>query len=114
MRGRWGNVFDRVVHRIRSVLPWRRRVETRTSLTARVWHDELDGGYGVEVVELPGVVSQGETEQEAMSNVVDAINEVFEAVLHERMKSSPHAATSNHAPATEHRHRVRIAVSASA
>jgi predicted RNase H-like HicB family nuclease len=114
MAGRWSVAVDRVVHRIRSSLPWRQRVETRTSLTARVWHDDIDGGYGVEVVELPGVVSQGETEQEALSNVVDAINEVFEAVLHDRIKNDPQAAASNHVSTTGHRHRVRIAVSASA
>jgi predicted RNase H-like HicB family nuclease len=44
-------------------------------------HDEE--GYAVSVPALPGCYSQGETEQEALDNIADAIRE-FVAVLNER------------------------------
>ncbi len=73
----------------------------------RVWADELDGGYGAEVVELPGIVSQGETEQEALDNVVEAISEVVASIIIDEKAAA-------RVPEIEggHRHPVRIAVSA--
>lgn len=41
--------------------------------------DELDGGWIASVVELPGCMSQGDTEEEALENVVDAIGGVIQA-----------------------------------
>lgn len=35
---------------------------------------ESDGGFSVYAINLPGVVSQGETEQEALANIVDALS----------------------------------------
>jgi predicted RNase H-like HicB family nuclease len=42
-------------------------------LTVRVRKDELDGGWVAECPELPGCFSQGETEDEALRNISDAI-----------------------------------------
>lgn len=39
--------------------------------------EENEGGYSVRAASLPGVVSQGETEEEALDNIVDA----FEGVI---------------------------------
>jgi antitoxin HicB len=36
-------------------------------------HPDEDGGYWVEVPSLPGCVSQGETKEEALENIKDAI-----------------------------------------
>lgn len=36
--------------------------------------DALDGGFVVEAVGLPGCVSQGETVDEALTNIADAID----------------------------------------
>ena len=38
-----------------------------------------DEGYSVSVLELPGCVSQGETEKEALANIEDAIREYLQA-----------------------------------
>jgi predicted RNase H-like HicB family nuclease len=35
--------------------------------------DEEDGGYTVEVPSLPGCISEGDTVEEALENIVDAI-----------------------------------------
>ncbi len=35
---------------------------------------EDDGGYSVYAISLPGVASQGETEKEAIANIVDALS----------------------------------------
>lgn len=34
---------------------------------------EKDGGYSVQCLELPQAISQGETEEEALSNIKEAI-----------------------------------------
>jgi len=38
---------------------------------------EPEGGYSVHAIRLPGVVSQGETEEEALANIADAFQEVI-------------------------------------
>lgn len=45
--------------------------------TIAIDKDELDGGYIATVMELPGCMSQGETEIEALKNIVDAIEGVL-------------------------------------
>jgi predicted RNase H-like HicB family nuclease len=44
-----------------------------------VMEDELDGGYVVECVNLPGCMSQGETVEEAFDNIGEAIGGVIAA-----------------------------------
>ena len=43
-----------------------------------IYPDAEDGGWVVEVPSLPGCISQGETKEEALRNIRDAIN-VWEA-----------------------------------
>lgn len=38
-----------------------------------VFHKEKEGGYSVTVPTLPGCVSQGDTFEEAQSNIIEAI-----------------------------------------
>ncbi|HOU71411.1 MAG TPA: type II toxin-antitoxin system HicB family antitoxin [Methanothrix sp.] len=38
-----------------------------------------EGGYTVQCLELPGAISQGETKEEALENIKEAIRLVFEA-----------------------------------
>ena len=45
-----------------------------------------DGGYSVQCVELPGAISQGETREEALKNIKEAIELVLE-VLERKVKS---------------------------
>ena len=58
--------------------------ESERSETSSTWEfrveltrDDLDGGWVAECLDLPGTVSQGETQDEAMRNIVDAIGEVI-------------------------------------
>ena len=41
------------------------------------------GGYTVRCLELPGAISQGETKEEALLNIKEAIGLVFEVLSHE-------------------------------
>jgi predicted RNase H-like HicB family nuclease len=36
-----------------------------------------EGGFTAQCVEIPGAVSEGETEKEAMDNIADAIHEIL-------------------------------------
>ena len=37
-----------------------------------------EGGYVVQCVEIPGAISQGETQEEALDNIVDAITSILD------------------------------------
>jgi predicted RNase H-like HicB family nuclease len=39
----------------------------------KVERDEVDGGWIAECISLPGCMSQGETEEEALENLADAL-----------------------------------------
>lgn len=53
-------------------------IRGRFTFAVEVEEDELDGGYVAECIDLPGCVSQGETEEEAIENLVEAIVGVLE------------------------------------
>jgi predicted RNase H-like HicB family nuclease len=57
-------------------------------LTIHVEEDEIDGGFVAECLELPGCVSQGETEREALENIVDAISGVIEARMQRHLETA--------------------------
>ena len=40
--------------------------------TVKLWKED-EGGYSVQCVELPGCISQGETKQETIDNIIEAI-----------------------------------------
>ncbi len=40
---------------------------------------ESEGGYSVQCLELPGAISEGETKQEVLKNIRDAIKGYLEA-----------------------------------
>ena len=42
--------------------------------------DQDGGGYSVQCVELPGAISQGETREEALKNIKEAIELVLEVL----------------------------------
>jgi predicted RNase H-like HicB family nuclease len=44
-------------------------------------HEAEEGGYWAEVVELPGCMSQGETEAELLANTRDAIVGVIQSYI---------------------------------
>jgi len=47
-----------------------------------------EGGYTARCLELPGAISQGETETEALENIKEAIGLILE-VFHEDRSSGP-------------------------
>jgi predicted RNase H-like HicB family nuclease len=47
-----------------------------------------EGGYTVRCLELPGAISQGETKEEALANIKEAIELVLE-VLSQELASRP-------------------------
>lgn len=44
-------------------------------------HAAEEGGYWAEVVELPGCMSQGESEEELLANIADAIAAVIDSYI---------------------------------
>jgi predicted RNase H-like HicB family nuclease len=46
-----------------------------------VFKDGLDGGFVATCLSLPGAMSQGETQQEALVNLADAISGVQAAAI---------------------------------
>jgi predicted RNase H-like HicB family nuclease len=55
-------------------------VVERQELTIVLTPDLEDGGFTVQCREIPGAVSQGETEQEALDNISEVLEEHFEYV----------------------------------
>ena len=49
---------------------------------------EAEGGYSVRCIELPAAISQGETEEEALANIKEAIQLVLKE-LEKRVLCSP-------------------------
>ena len=47
---------------------------------------EEEGGYSAQCLELPGAISQGENQEEALSNIKEAIELVLE-VINEDVKA---------------------------
>lgn len=43
-----------------------------------VLEEQPEGGFTVQCVEVPGAISQGETEDEALENIKDAIRGILE------------------------------------
>jgi predicted RNase H-like HicB family nuclease len=49
-----------------------------------ILREEEEGGYSVQCVELPGAISQGETREEALRNIKEAIQGYLEAFPEEK------------------------------
>jgi predicted RNase H-like HicB family nuclease len=52
-------------------------------LTLIIEPDDLDGGFVAECAEVTGAMGQGETEQEAVQDLMEAINAIVEVRLRE-------------------------------
>jgi len=46
---------------------------------AVILEPQEEGGYTVQCLKMPGAISQGETKEEALENLKEAISLVFEA-----------------------------------
>lgn len=87
------------------------RTEERSTfeITIELQADELDGGWIASVVELPGCMSQGDSQDEAMRNVLDAFSEVIAAKMARSLPKHEHPQSDD-----PHREVVRIPVAAAA
>jgi predicted RNase H-like HicB family nuclease len=68
------------------------------SLTISVEADECDGGFVAECSEVPGAMGQGETEDEAIHSLLEAINAIV-AVRVEQQLGGGEAAAAPHSGA---------------
>ncbi len=57
-------------------------------LETSVVPDELDGGFIAECATVPGAVSQGETEEEALEGLIDAVQGIVAAKMHENFREA--------------------------
>jgi predicted RNase H-like HicB family nuclease len=57
-------------------------------LCVSVEADELDGGYVAECLDVPGAMAQGDTEQEALQNLIDAVQAVVAAKMEESFEAT--------------------------
>ena len=62
---------------------------THHEFTAELTWDEADGWWVAECLDLPGCMSQGRTEDEALANLADAIAEVLHVVLSQPGRWTP-------------------------
>lgn len=89
----------------------RSTISSKVSFRVEVQGDDLDGGYIAECLDLPGCVSQGETEQEAVENLAEAIMGVLEARMQRHLKKRPlHRSEETRTLAYPHRHTLEIPV----
>lgn len=77
------DTLDNLLEQVEAEVPSLERifkvVEPSRLLNLAITEDELDGGYVVECVNLPGCMSQGETVEEAFANIGEAIGGVLAA-----------------------------------
>lgn len=73
---------------------------SRFDLVVQVEADEDDGGFVASMPDVPGCVGQGETVEEAMANVVDALHEIItESLIEQNISRAPQTAATR-APET--------------
>jgi predicted RNase H-like HicB family nuclease len=70
-------------------------------LRVSVEPDDLDGGFVAECLDVPGAMSQGETEGEALESLIDAVQGVVAVKMEEHFRTAdfdlPSQATSSRA-----------------
>jgi len=57
------------------------------NIEIRVEADSLDGGFVAECVSLPGAMAQGETQEEALENLIDVVQEIVAIKMGEHYKT---------------------------
>ncbi len=66
-----------------------RKAKVRGRKFTVVLDKEEDGGYSVQCVELPAAISQGDTKEEALKNIKEAIELVLEVLEEKARKQRP-------------------------
>jgi predicted RNase H-like HicB family nuclease len=80
--------------------------------SVQIWPDDVDGGYVAECIDLPGCMSQGETEQEALDNIRDAIEELLASLLRDCQEAARQGAALDEPVRPGNRHEVTVALHA--
>jgi predicted RNase H-like HicB family nuclease len=85
--------WHRVLAKLRRVF---RRFESERNdhqatwnLTVRVWEDHIDGGWVADCPDLPGCFSQGETREEALYNLSDAVAGIVSLRMEQQLSATP-------------------------
>lgn len=74
-----------------------------------VEEDTEDGGFVASCLNLPGCFSQGDTEEDAVRNIVEAISGVMEARMERDIRARPlHPPGEKLDPSRPHRHALSI------
>lgn len=73
-------------------------METRMQLTVLL-EEAPEGGFTATCVEIPGAISEGETQEEALENVADAIRMILEVRRSEAKETA--ARTHSHLETVE-------------
>lgn len=84
--------WQRICARIRRILGFESERDDDHStwtLTVRVREDALDGGWIAECLDLPGCLSQGETREEALDNLSDAIGGIISLRMEQQLSATP-------------------------
>lgn len=109
-RGSVRNLMDRIRGAVDELLG--RNTAEPVQLIVLVEEDEDDGGFVATLQNSPGVMGQGETEREAVSDALAAFVCVLQANLdleHEPRRPSPPDSPASHT-SRQHEHRVPLGV----
>ena len=100
-------VFRAIRRAFRNFETWRDEDEASAAwhLTISTERDELDGGWIAECVDLPGCMSQGETEEEALENLADAIGGVLAVKVQAQLLKD---VKRDHPAQTRHIHAISV------
>lgn len=60
-----------------------------------ILEEEEEGGYSVQCLELPGAISQGDTKEDALANIKEAIGLVLEVINEEARELANFAEVSD-------------------
>lgn len=75
----WLNLLTRVRRAVKAFESGRTDTASTWTFSVRVREDTLDGGWIADCPALPGCMSEGDTTEEALHNISDAIAEVLSA-----------------------------------
>lgn len=83
----WQRFLTRMRRAVRAFESERTEDTSSWTFQVRLERDDLDGGWIAECLDLPGCMSQGETRDEAVHNLIDAISEVVAFRMGEHVPS---------------------------
>lgn len=84
----WHGLLARMRRAVRAFESERTDTESMWTFRVLLERDDLDGGWVAECIDLPGCVSQGETEDETLRNIVTAITEVIAVRMEQQLPSA--------------------------